>query len=202
MYTFIIHKYLNTITNNSKMTITDLMNEFNISKEQYIGSVISNKFIGDDSTNEVISKLKKYDIYTLKHIEKSMRKDSQDLYEKIMKRRQAYIDKVRRIHKIKKEQNRLNGVVDDNSSESNWIDFSDNGDDTENLVCGMNVISKGIDKINLIIENKKRNLNVVENMKDKLHVGEDKPQIDYYSVMGIKVLMVATTLILGAKMLF
>jgi len=202
MYTFIIHKYLNTITNNSKMTITDLMNEFNISKEQYIGSVISNKFIGDDSTNEVISKLKKYDIYTLKHIEKSMRKDSQDLYEKIMKRRQAYIDKVRRIHKIKKEQNRLNGVVDDNSSESNWIDFSDNGDDTENLVCGMNVISKGIDKINLIIENKKRNLNVVENMKDKLHVGEDKTQIDYYSVMGIKVLMVATTLILGAKMLF
>jgi len=202
MYTFIIHKYLNTITNNSKMTITDLMNEFNISKEQYIGSVISNKFIGDDSTNEVISKLKKYDIYTLKHIEKSMRKDSQDLYEKIMKRRQAYIDKVRRIHKIKKEQNMLNGVVDDNSSESNWIDFSDNGDDTENLVCGMNVISKGIDKINLIIENKKRNLNVVENMKDKLHVGEDKTQIDYYSVMGIKVLMVATTLILGAKMLF
>jgi len=184
------------------MTITDLMNEFNISKEQYIGSVISNKFIGDDSTNEVISKLKKYDIYTLKHIEKSMRKDSQDLYEKIMKRRQAYIDKVRRIHKIKKEQNMLNGVVDDNSSESNWIDFSDNGDDTENLVCGMNVISKGIDKINLIIENKKRNLNVVENMKDKLHVGEDKTQIDYYSVMGIKVLMVATTLILGAKMLF
>ena len=101
MYTFIIHKLLNTIT----MSITDLMNEFKISREEYIGSVISNKFIGHDSTNEIITTLEKYDISTLKHIIKSMRKDSQDLYEKIMKRRHTYIDKVRRIHKIKKEQN-------------------------------------------------------------------------------------------------
>lgn len=182
MYTFIIHKLLNTIT----MSITDLMNEFKISREEYIGSVISNKFIGHDSTNEIITTLEKYDISTLKHIKKSMRKDSQDLYEKIMKRRHAYIDKVRRIHEIKKEQNMLNCA-----NESNWIDFSGNRDDTENLVCGMNVISKGMDKINLIIEKK----------KEKLELEENKRQRDYYIDMAVNLLVVATPLIVGAKML-
>lgn len=186
MYTFTIHKYLNTIINNSKMSITELMNEFKISKEEYIGSVISNRFIGNESTNEIITRLEKYDIPTLKHIKKSMRKDSQDLYEKIMKRRHAYIDKVRRIHKIKKEQNMLNGA-----SESNWIDFSGNGDDTENLVCGMNVISKGIDKIILIIEKK----------KEALELAENKRQRDYYIDMAVNLFVVATPLIVGAKML-
>jgi len=186
MYILIIHKYLNTIINNSKMSITELMNEFKISKEEYIGSVISDKFIGHESTNEIITRLEKYDIPTLKHIKKSMRKDSQDLYEKIMKRRHAYIDKVRRIHKIKKEQNMLNGA-----SESNWIDFSGNGDDTENLVCGMNVISKGIDKIILIIEKK----------KEALELAENKRQRDYYIDMAVNLFVVATPLIVGAKML-
>ncbi len=193
MYTFIIHKYLNTITNNSKMTITDLMNEFKISKEDSIVSVISNKFIGDDSTNEMITKLEKYDIAVLEYIKKSMKKHSQDLYEKIMKRRHAYIDKVRRIHKLKKEQNMLNGIVDDDTSnESRWIDFSGNADDTENLVCGMNVLSKGIDKITLIIENK----------KEKLELEKNKRQRDYYIDMAVNLLVVATPLFVGAKMLF
>lgn len=183
MYILIIHKLLNTIIT---MSITDLMNEFNISKEEYIGSVISHRFIGHDSTNEMITRLEKYDIPTLQHIKKSMRKDSQDLYEKIMKRRHAYIDKVRRIHKIKKEQNMLNGA-----SESTWIDFSGNGDDTENLVCGMNVISKGIDKINLIIEKK----------KEALELEENKRQRDYYIHMAVNLFVVATPLIVGAKML-
>ena len=175
------------------MSITDLMTEFNISKEEYIGSVISDKFIGYESTNEIITTLEKYDIPTLQHIKKSMRKDSQDLYEKIMKRRHAYIDKVRRIHKIKKEQNMLNGIVDDDTSnESNWIDFSGNGDDTENLVCGMNVISKGMDKINLIIEKK----------KEALELAENKRQRDYYIDMAVNLFVVATPLIVGAKMLF
>ena len=188
MYTFIIHKLLNTIIT---MSITDLMNEFKISREEYIGSVISDKFIGHESTNEIITKLEKYDISTLKHIKKSMRKDSQDLYEKIMKRRHAYIDKVRRIHEIKKEQNMLNCIVDDNSSESNWIDFSGNGDDTENLVCGMNVISKGMDKINFIIEKK----------KEKLELEENKRQRDYYIDMAVNLFVVATPLIVGANMM-
>ena len=82
MYTFIIHKLLNTIIT---MSITDLMNEFKISREEYIGSVISDKFIGHESTNEIITKLEKYDISTLKHIKKSMRKDSQDLYENMFR---------------------------------------------------------------------------------------------------------------------
>jgi len=183
MYILIIHKLLNTIIT---MSITNLMNEFNISKEEYIGSVISDRFIGHDSTNEMITRLEKYDIPTLQHIKKSLQKDSQDLYEKIMKRRHAYIDKVRRIHKIKKEQNMLNGA-----SESIWIDFSGNGDDTENLVCGMNVISKGIDKINLIIEKK----------KEALELEENKRQRDYYIHMAVNLFVVATPLIVGAKML-
>ena len=88
------------------MSITDFMNEFNISNEDSIGFVISNKFIKKNSIDEdeIITKLEKYDIPVLKHIKKSMRKDSQDLYEKIRKRRDAYIDRERRIHEIKKEQ--------------------------------------------------------------------------------------------------
>lgn len=174
------------------MSITDLMNEFKISKEDFISSVISSKFIEDESTNKIITKLEKYDITVLKYIKKSMQKDSHDLYEKIMKRRHAYIDKVRITHKIKKEQNMLKCVTDDNSNDSNWIDYSDNADDTENLVCGMNVISKGINKINLIIQNKKKNLQLEEN----------KRQRGYYIDMAVNLLVIATPLFVGVKMLF
>ena len=175
------------------MSITDFMNEFNISNEDSIGFVISNKFIKKNSIDEdeIITKLEKYDIPVLKHIKKSMRKDSQDLYEKIMKRRDAYIDRERRIHEIKKEQNILNGLHD-NSSESEWIDYTDDQDDTKNLVCGMNVTSNGIDKINLIIKNKKQ----------KIEIEENKKQRQYYNDIAVNILMVGAQIFMLAKILF
>ena len=55
----------------------------------------------------------------------------------------------------------------------------------------MNVISKGIDKIILIIEKK----------KEALELAENKRQRDYYIDMAVNLFVVATPLIVGAKML-
>ena len=71
--------------------------------------------------------------------------DKNKTFEKVMERRMAYVNKIRRQNQ---NQNNNNG----------FIDFSRNQDDTENLSCGITIMSNAIEKINTIIENKKHKI--------------------------------------------
>ena len=156
------------------MTFNDLIGELKIS-EDYIYK-ISNKITYDNNNNEIDNVLKKYDVHVLEDVKQRTQIYSDKLYKIIMERRNAYIDKVRRIEAIGKKNKEV-------SENSKWIDFSNDVDNTENLVCGMNVLSKSIDKINFII-------------KDKIEFERNKKQKHYYTVIVAKLIIVITIFII------
>jgi hypothetical protein len=154
---------------NSESRVTDLANELNVSKDS-LGSVISDKFIGKSSSNEILKILEKYDIDVLKYIKKCMKKKKNKLFDIIMERRAKYVEKVRRLYKAKKEKEmacendkkkrRVKSYYDEDgelhfeSDDDTTIDFTGDPDDTSNLACGVQVISNGISSINKLIEKK------------------------------------------------
>jgi len=155
--------------NNSESRVTDLANELNVSKDS-LGSVISDKFIGQSDRSEILKILEKYDIDVLKYIKKCMKKKKNKLFDIIMERRAKYVEKVRRIYKVKKEKEnalendkkkrRVKSYYDEDgelhfeSDDDTTIDFTGDPDDTSNLACGVQVISNGISSINKLIEKK------------------------------------------------
>ena len=161
--------------NNSESRVTDLANELNVSKDS-LGSVISDKFIGQSTRSEILKILEKYDIDVLKYVKRCMKKKKTDLFNIIMDRRTKYVEKVRRLYKAEKEkacENNKNknknknkrrvtsyydtdGELHVESDDDNWIDFAGDPDDTSNLTCGVRVISNGISSINKLIEKKIR----------------------------------------------
>jgi hypothetical protein len=79
----------------------------------------------------------------LEEVQDYMKKYSKSLFDIIQKRRMAYVEKVR---------SRRGGY--DDKSNDNMIDLSRDQDDTSNLACGMQVISRGVEKIERIIQKK------------------------------------------------
>jgi hypothetical protein len=160
-----------TKSDNCESRVTDLANELNVSKDS-LGSVISDKFIGKSSSNEILKILEKYDIDVLKYIKKCMKKKKNKLFDIIMERRAKYVEKVRRIYKAKKEKEKemacendtkkrrvksyydADGELRVESDDDRTIDFTGDPDDTSNLACGVQVISNGISSINELIEKK------------------------------------------------
>ena len=167
--------------NNSESRVTDLANELNVSKDS-LGSVISNKFIGQSTRSEILKILEKYDIDVLKYVKRCMKKEENKLINVIMDRRTKYVEKVRRLYKAEKEkacENNKNknknkrrvtsyydadGELHVESDDDNWIDFAGDLDDTSNLTCGVRVISNGISSINELIEQTK-----LEKIKKRLY---------------------------------
>lgn len=74
-----------------------------------------------------------------------------------MERRMNYINSVRRTNQEKMKIKSKTGGDDENENDK-FIDLNRDQDDTQNLACGMTVISTGIEKMNNMIERKKKEI--------------------------------------------
>ena len=135
-----------------------LLQELNI-RNNNIVSEVSRGLYDFESQYKIINVLKKYDIDVLTTLRNLIEIDKNELFEKLMDRRMAYINRVRR-----QNQN--------NNNNNGFIDLSRNQDDTENLACGITIMTYAIEKINTIIENKqyKINLELMNKHNNKIRI--------------------------------
>jgi len=177
-----------------KMSITDLEKELKIKtptqSESDLGHHVSTKFIGAEQSHDTINVLKKYDTHVLEYLKFCMNKYHHELFLKITERRANYIKSYRleQTNKLKKthhpnnlHQRKLNALYesgqdydesyfhnDDQNDNMSELDYNLNrdADNTANLTEGLRVISRGIDEITKLIEEKqdiekkKRNQNI------------------------------------------
>lgn len=161
--------------------------------ESDLGYRVSTKFIGAQQSHDTINVLTKYDIHVLEYLNFCMNKYHHELFLKIAERRANYIksyrkqqqqqhkDKLKKTHHPNNlHQRKLNALYEsgqdydesyfindenDNMSELEY-NLSRDADNTANLTEGLRVISRGIDEITKLIEekkdieNKKRNQNI------------------------------------------
>jgi len=148
------------------------------------GHHVSTKFIGEEETIQTMNVLEKYDIQILEYIKYCMTKYHHDVFLVITERRANYIKKYRleHINKPKKthqqsylknhmRQRKMNALYDNgedydesyfnndnNDNEFSELDYnlSRDADDTANLSEALRVISKGIDKISVLIKEKEK----------------------------------------------
>ena len=121
-----------------------MIKELNIQNNNIV-SELSRGLYYSESHYKIINVLNKYDIDVLTTLRNLIEVDKNKTFEKVMERRMAYVNKIRRQNQ---NQNNNNG----------FIDFSRNQDDTENLSCGITIMSNAIEKINTIIENKQHKI--------------------------------------------
>ena len=146
-----------------------------------LGYHVSTKFIGAEQSQNTINVLTKYDIHVLEYLKFCMNKYHHELFLKITERRANYIKSYRQqqqqTNKLKKthhppsysnRQRKLNALYEsgqdydesyfindenDNMSELDY-NLSRDADNTANLTEGLRVISRGIDEITKLIEEK------------------------------------------------
>lgn len=106
------------------------MNKMNLASDMAHG-------LAGDNKHCILQVLETYDIDVLQEVHDCMRTCSRDLFEVVMKRRMAYVNRVRKCSNVGGE-----------------IDLSKDQDDTQNLACGISVLCSGMEKINHIIEKK------------------------------------------------
>jgi len=148
--------------------INDLIDELRMTRGNFV-SEIAHGLNDRDKSSHILNVLEYYDTLVLEELQSYMKKYSKSLFEIIQKRRMAYVEKVRMeyVEKVRSRRNLVSGggkrsvyrydadgelrvdYVDDNT-----IDLSRDQDDTANLVCGMQVISRGVEKIERIIQKK------------------------------------------------
>ena len=151
--------------------------------ESDLGYSVSTKFIGTQQSHDTINVLTKYDIHVLEYLKFCMNKYHHELFLKIAERRSSYIksyrqqqqqhkDKLKKTHhppSYSNRQRKLNALYEsgqdydesyfindenDNMSELEY-NLSRDADNTANLTEGLRVISRGIDEITKLIEEKK-----------------------------------------------
>jgi hypothetical protein len=127
------------------MSLSDLANDLHIHVNALGNAVIDSFRRDEDATKKLLEKYHVDVLYEVKHLV-TIQYDK--IYEIIMKRRMAYVERERAKYKKRIEQ----GIQP--SDQSKWIDFSRDPDDTQNLTCGMGVLSKYINIIDAIIVSK------------------------------------------------
>jgi len=148
--------------------VNDLIDELRMTRGNFVSEIARGLDDSEKSSN-ILNVLEYYDTLVLEELQSYMKKYSKSLFEIIQKRRMAYVEKVRMayLEKVRSRHNLVSGggkrsvyrydadgelrvdYVDDNT-----IDLSRDQDDTANLVCGMQVISRGVEKIERIIQKK------------------------------------------------
>jgi len=123
--------------------MNQLLNELGIRKAS-----IASSMIDKIKQKETIELLQSYDISILKELNKTLNQEANDLYQKVDKRRMAYVEKVRK----------------HSNGQSGFIDLNSDQDDTANLSCGITAIYNVMDKIDKIIVKK---MNVINEQKNK-----------------------------------
>jgi len=138
-----------------ELNMNELLKELKTTQER-VSNVIAHGLRKHDNT-KLLHLLEKSDIDTLKEVKQYMIEDSTHLFDIIMERRMNYINRVRRTNqeKMKIKSKTDNG---DEKKDVDFIDLNRDQDDTQNLACGMAVISSGIEKMNHMIERKKKEI--------------------------------------------
>jgi hypothetical protein len=113
--------------------MNDLLRELKM-KEGNLASDMAHGLAGENK-HHILQVLETYDMSVLQEVRDCMRTCSNDLFDIVMKRRMEYVNRVRK-----------------NSNVGGEIDLSQ--DNTQNLACGITLLSSGIEKINHIIEKK------------------------------------------------
>ena len=135
------------------MSLSDLANDLRIHVNA-LGNAVIESFRRDEEATKQL--LEKYPATVLCEAKNLVKIQYQEMYEMIMKRRMAYVERERAKYRKRVEQ----GIQP--SNQSKWIDLSRDQDDTQNLACGMGVLSKYIDIIESIIASKTCNNQPVE----------------------------------------
>ena len=138
-----------------ELNMNDLLTELQTSKD-HLASITAHG-LRDNNNSNVLQLLEKCDIHTLEEVKHSMNEYSTHLFDIIMERRMNYINSVRRTNQEKMKL-KSKTESDDKNENDKFIDLNRDQDDTQNLAYGMTVISTGIEKINNIIERKKKEI--------------------------------------------
>lgn len=125
------------------MSLSDLASDLHIHVNA-LGNAVIDSFRRDQVATKQL--LEKYPENVLCEVKRLVTIQYHEMYEIIMKRRMAYVERERAKHKKRMEQG-----IQFPTNESRWIDFRGDPDDTQNLRCGMGVISKYIDIIDTVI---------------------------------------------------
>jgi hypothetical protein len=142
------------------MSLSDLANDLRIHVNA-LGNAVIDSFRRDQAATKQL--LEKYPADVLCEVKKLVQTEYHAIYEIIMKRRMAYVERERAKYRKRVEQG-----IQFPANESRWIDFrGGDPDDTQNLTCGLGVISKYIDIIDTVIASKNRSNQPVE--KFNLH---------------------------------
>lgn len=137
------------------MSLSDLANDLRIHVNA-LGNAVIDSFRRDQRHTKQL--LEKYPANVLYEVKKLVQTEYHAIYEIIMKRRMAYVERERAKYRKQVEQG-----IQFPANESRWIDFrGGDPDDTQNLTCGLGVISKYIDIIDTVIASKNRSNQPVE----------------------------------------
>ena len=139
------------------INMNELLDQLKTSKDNVADFVIHNL---NDKTSHVLQILETCDIDTLKELKQYMMNDQKHLCHIIMERRMDYVNRVRRQYQAEMRKNEKNGMKNEKNGmknekiQDNFIDFSEDPDDTHNLSYGVSLISSRIDDISKIIKRK------------------------------------------------
>ena len=166
---------MNPLTNQNSDTVWnmhDLINDLIYELKMTRGNFVSEIACGLDSerATHILNVLEYYNTLVLEEVQDYMKKYKKSLFELIQKRRMAYVEKVRSMYRRNLNdgggqggggQKRSlyhydsDGELCLESEDDTTIDLTRDQDDTANLACGMQVVSRGIKKIDRIIQKKK-----------------------------------------------
>ena len=160
----LVNKNFDTVWNMYDI-VNDLINELKMTK----GNFASEIALGLDNSEKstfILNVLENYDILVLEEVQYYIRKYSESLFNIIQKRRMEYVEGVRRRRRscCNWARSTKKRIVYTHSSDGdlcvdydhdNTVDLSRDQDDTANLAFGMEVMYRGIEKINRIIQKKK-----------------------------------------------
>jgi hypothetical protein len=160
---------MNPLTNQNSDTvwnmhdlINDLIDEMRMTRGNFVSEIAQ----GLDNYNQagyILNVLEYYDTLVLEELQNYMKKYRSSLFEIIQKRRMAYVEKVRsrrnlagggRGEKHSVYRYDADGELCVHYDDDNTVDLTRDQDDTANLACGMQVISRGVEKIERIIQKK------------------------------------------------
>ena len=143
--------------------MNDLIYELKMTRGNFVSEIA--RGLDSDRATHILNVLEYYNTLVLEEVQDYMKKYKKSLFELIQKRRIAYVEKVRSTYRRNLndgggEKRSLchydsDGELCLECEDDTTIDLTRDQDDTANLVCGMQVISRGIKKIDRIIQKKK-----------------------------------------------
>lgn len=141
------------------MNMNELLDQLKRSKDNVADFVIHNL---NDKTGHVLQLLERCDIDTLNELKQYMMNDQKHLCHIMRERRMNYVNRVRRQYQAEMRKNKKNGMKNEKIQEDNFIDFSEDPDDSHNLSYGVSLISSRIDDISKIIKRKQNELEEIQ----------------------------------------